>query len=70
MLGLNLITGIKALFSCRCTNISYEDHQTGKKTQAEISSIFFMTICVGNPTPFGTLGYLSVGKIYGKYAEG
>lgn len=55
------ITGIKALFSCRCTNISHFLMALPGVNVflcamlAGISSVFLMTICVGNRTPFGRL---------------
>lgn len=51
----------KALFGCRYTNISYllmalsGVNVFPLAMEAEISFVFFMTICVVNLTPLGTL---------------
>lgn len=66
MLGVvvvwKLITDIKALFSSRYSNISYllmaspGVNAFPLAIGAEISSVFFTTICVGNLPPTGTHG--------------
>lgn len=70
MLAQKQLADIRALFSCRCTNIdSYlllalpGVNVFPLAWEAEISSVFFMTICVGNQTLRDTLILEKEGKI-------